>query len=124
MARVGCSSLHSAVPGKPPKMTVLAVPMLKSLKNFLFVLLGSALFYQLLLTVKMAQMSPLLPPLHRTCNETFNNALILHIVNLPFVFARPSCSSVFMEGYIIHVLACIPNSNFCHQLYCLNSVLL
>lgn len=121
MAGVGCSSLHSAVAGKPPKMTVLAVPMLKS---FLFVLLGFALFYQLLLTVKMAQMSPLLPPLHRTCNETFNNVLILQIVNLPFVFARPSCSSLFMEGYIIHALACIPNSNFCHQLYCLNSVLL
>lgn len=98
--------------GKPPRMTVLAVPMLKS---FLFVLLGSALFYQLLLTVKMAQMSALLPPLHRICNETFNNALILQIVNLSFVFASPNCPSVFMEGYIIHVFVSIPNSNFYHS---------
>lgn len=109
MAGIGCSSLHSLGSGKPPRMTVLAVPMWK---NFLFVLLGSALFYQLLLTVKMAQMSALLPPLHRICNETFNNALILQIVNLSFVFASPSCPSVFMEGYIIHVFACIPNSSF------------
>lgn len=97
---------------KTPRMTLLAVPMLKS---FLFVLLGSALFHQLLLTMKMAQMSALLPPLHRICNETSNNALILQIVNLPFVFASPSCPSVFMEGCIIHVFACIPNSNFYHS---------
>lgn len=56
--------------------------------------LGSALFYQLLLTVQIVHMLTLPPCLHKIPNKIFNNALI-QIVNLLFVLAGPSCPSVF-----------------------------
>lgn len=48
--------------------------------------LGSSLFYQLLLTVKIVQMLAL-----RRLLKIFSSALILQIVNLVFVLTGPSC---------------------------------
>lgn len=73
--------------------------------------LGSSLFYQLLLRLKIFQMLAL----RRILNKIFSSALVLQIVNLVFVLTGPSCPCVLRKVISSVYLTDISNSNFHHS---------